>query len=44
MANTDHEEEGTNLCYPAPGVSMNTVTGTELGAIAEISPLLLRQG
>ena len=44
MANTDREEEGTDLCCPAPGMSMNTVTGTELGAIAETSPLLLRQG
>ena len=44
MANTDCEEEGTDLCCPVLGVGMNTVTGTELGAITETSLLLLRQG
>ena len=40
MENSNHEEEGYEVCCPAPGVSTNRTTDTEL----ETSPLLLRQG
>ena len=39
MENSD-EEEGCDVCCPAPGMSTNTTMDTEL----ETSPLLLRQG